>query len=124
MSNPKTVEIVLVGAVIPKKNNRINLKSGVSIPNNKFTQWQDDAITEVRKQTRHRFYNPVSLELIIYFGTKRKADLDNRLTSIMDMLAEALIVRDDKWEDIPLIQIQAEYRKNKPGAFIRLTELI
>lgn len=52
-----------------------------------------------------------------------KADLDNRLTSILDMLVEALILRDDKWQDVPLIAVQAEYRKKEPGAFIRITEL-
>lgn len=124
MSNPKTVEINLVGSIPSKKNSRINRSDGVSFPSTKFIHWQNDAIKQLRLQTKERFYNPISAEVIIYFDTNRRSDLDNRLTSILDMLVEALIVRDDKWQDIPLIQIQAEYRKNKPGAFIRLTELI
>ena len=123
MLNQKIVELTLKGNVPSKKNSRINLKSGVSIPNNKFTQWQNDAIMEVRRQTRHRFYNPVGIELIIYFGTNGRADLDNRLTSVLDMLVEALVLRDDKWQDVPVLQAQAEYRKSEPGAFIRITEL-
>lgn len=74
-------------------------------------------------QTRQRFYVPVGIEVIIYFGTNIRADLDNRLSSILDMLVEALILRDDKWQDVPRIAIQAEHRKGKPGAFIRLTEI-
>ncbi len=123
MLNPKIVEITLEGSVPSKKNSRINRGDGVSFPSNKFIQWQRNALKEVRVQTRHRFFNPVSVELIIYFGTNIRADLDNRLTSILDMLVEGLVLRDDKWQDVPMIQVQAEYRKNKPGAFIRLTDL-
>ncbi len=123
MLNQQIAEITLKGNVPSKKNSRINLKSGVSIPNNKFVQWQNDAIIEVRRQTRQRFYTPVSIELIVYFGTKGRADLDNRLTSVLDMLVEALVLRDDKWQDVPMMQAQAEYRKNEPGAFIRIAEV-
>lgn len=63
------------------------------------------------------------LEVVIYFGTYRRADLDNRVTSILDMLVEALVLRDDKWQDVPAIKAVAEYRKNAPGAYIRITEM-
>lgn len=95
----------------------------MSFPSRKYMEWQRDALLQVRVQTRHRFFEPVSAEVIIYFGTNIRADLDNRLTSVLDMLVEALVIRDDKWQDVPLMKAQAEYRKGKPGAFIRLTEL-
>lgn len=118
-----TVELTLTGTVPSKKNSRINRRDGVSFPSKKFAQWQDTSLLEVRQQTRQRFYNPVSIEIIIYFGSNIRADLDNKVTSILDMLVESLILRDDKWQDVPLIKAQAEYRKGKPGAFIRITEL-
>lgn len=117
------IELVLEGSVPSKKNQRINRGDGVSFPSKKFVQWQDDALVAVRRQTRQRFYVPVGIEVIIYFGTKVRADLDNRLTSILDMLVEALVLKDDKWQDVPRIAVQAEYRKGQPGAFIRITEL-
>lgn len=123
MSNQKTVEIRLEGNVPSKKNQRINTKDGLSFPSKKFVQWQDDAMSQVRLQTRARFFKPVSLEVIIYFATLTKADVDNRLTSILDMLNECLVIRDDKWENVPLMKAQAEYRPRNPGAFIRITEL-
>lgn len=118
-----TVELTLTGSVPSKKNSRINRRDGVSFPSKKFDQWQDVSLLQVRQQTRQRFYNPVSIEIIIYFGSNIRADLDNKVTSILDMLVESLILRDDKWQDVPLIKAQAEYRKGKPGAFIRITEL-
>ena len=123
MSQLKTVSLTLTGNVPSKKNSRINLKSGVSIPSKDFATWQNDALKVVRTQTRERFFNPVSMEVVIYFGTDARADLDNRLTSILDMLVEGLVLRDDKWQDVPAIAVQAEYRPRRPGAFIRITEL-
>lgn len=120
---PKTAEIVLTGSIPSKKNNRINRGDGKSFASKKFVQWQDAAISTVRQHTRLRFMQPVSIEVIVYFGTDGRADLDNRLTSILDMLVEGAILPDDKWQIIPLIALQAEYRPRKPGAFIRITEL-
>lgn len=117
------VEFVLTGSIPSKKNSRINRGDGKSFPSKKFVQWQSDAIKELRLQTRQRFYVPVAIEVIIYFGTNTRADLDNRLTSILDMLVEALVLRDDKWQDVPLMKVQAEHRPRKPGAFIRISEL-
>lgn len=117
------IELVLDGAVPSKKNQRINRGDGVSFPSKKFVQWQNDALKQVRLQTRQRFYVPVSIEVVIYFGTQIRADLDNRLSSILDMLVEALVLRDDKWQDVPRIAIQAEYRKGQPGAVVRIAEL-
>lgn len=123
MSNLVTVELTLEGSVPSKKNQRINRGDGVSFPSKKFVQWQKDALIQVRAQTRQRFLKPVGIEVIIYFGTNIRADLDNRLSSILDMLVEAIVIRDDKWQDVPRIAIEAEYRKGQPGAFIRLTEI-
>lgn len=123
MSNPQIVELILDGNVPSKKNSRIRTRSGSYIPNKAFYNWQIYAIQQARLQTRHRFFSPVAIEVILYFGTMIRADLDNRLTSILDMLVESMILTDDKWQDVPRIAAEAEYRKGKPGAFIRITEL-
>lgn len=117
------VELQLKGNVPSKKNSRVRTRSGASIPSKAFKDWQDSALWQVRQQTRERFVKPVAVEVIVYFGTNVRADLDNRVTSILDMLVEAIVLRDDKWQDVPRISAQAEYRKGNPGAFIRITEL-
>ena len=123
MSNQKTVELILDGNIPSKKNSRINRGDGVSFPSKRYVEWEASALQQVRLQTRERFFNPVGIEVIIYFGTNTRADLDNRLTSILDMLVEGLVLRDDKWQDVPRLAVQAEYRQRKPGAFIRISEL-
>ena len=123
----QVAEITLNDNVIVKKNNRALWENEdgrqMSAPSKDFKAWQKSAMIESRMQCRTRFIKPVSLEVIVYFGTKHRSDLDNRLTSILDMLVECVILKDDSWLCIPLIQVQAEYRKKKPGAFIRITEL-
>jgi Holliday junction resolvase RusA-like endonuclease len=117
------VELVFEGNVPSKKNSRINRGDGKSFPSKNYIDWENDALKQVRAQTRQRFLKPVSVEVIIYFGTNARADLDNRLTSILDMLVDALVLQDDKWQNIPMMQVQAEHRPRKPGAFVRITEL-
>ena len=117
------VEIKLAGNIPAKKNSRINRSDGMSFPSRDFENWQKTALQNVRLQTRATFDNPVSLECIIYFATDARADLDNRVTSILDMLVKAGVLLDDKWQQVPIMTVQAEYRPKRPGAFIRLTEL-
>lgn len=117
------LSLTLEGSIPSKKNSRINLSSGISIPSSKYTEWEDRAILEIRRQTRARFYKPVHIELTVYFGTLALADLDNRLTSVLDMLVAAMVLRDDKWQFVPQVTAIAEHRKNKPGALIKITEL-
>lgn len=117
------IELVLEGNVPSKKNQRINTKDGLSFSSKAFTGWQNEALKQVRLQTRQRFYVPVQIEVVIYFATLGKSDIDNRLTSILDMLTEALVLRDDKWENVPLMKVEAAYRPKTPGAFIRIEEL-
>lgn len=117
------IELVLDGSIPSKKNSRVNLPSGVSIPSTKFTQWQNDALKQVRAQTRQRFHGHVQIELILYFATLGRADTDNKVTSILDMLVEALVLKDDYWESVARTVYEAAYRPGKGGAFIRITEL-
>lgn len=117
------VELKLAGNIPAKKNSRINRGDGMSFPSRAFEDWQKTAVANVRLQTRASFESPVSMEVIIYFATDARADLDNRVTSILDMLVKAGVLLDDKWQQVPIMKIQAEYRPKRPGAFIRLTEL-
>lgn len=123
MSNPQTVELSLSGTIPSKKNSRINTKSGASFPSKAFSSWQEQALMSVRQQTRHRFRGLVQIELIIYFATLGKADTDNKVTSILDMLVEALVLKDDYWESVARTVYEASYRPGRAGAFIRITQL-
>lgn len=117
------IELVLEGNIPSKKNSRINTRGGRSFPSKDFVQWQEDALRQVRMQTRERFNGFVQIEVIVYFATLGRADKDNKVTSILDMLVEGLVLKDDYWESVVRTVSEAAYRPGKPGAFIRITEL-
>lgn len=117
------IELNLVGNIPSKKNSRINTASGKSFPSKEYQRWHSDALTQVKLQTRKRFYNHIHIELIIYFGTLNRADTDNKVTSLLDMLVDAFVLRDDYWETVAKTSYEAAYRPGKPGAFIRITEM-
>lgn len=117
------IELVLEGSIPSKKNSRVNTSDGRSFPSHKHSQWQTDALKQVRAQTRQRFYGLVQIEVILYFATLGRADTDNKVTSILDMLVEGLVLKDDYWESVARTVSEAAYRPGKPGAFIRITEL-
>lgn len=115
------IEIRLDGAIPSKKNQRINTRSGRSFPSAEYTAWQESALWQVRQQTRERFFEPVALDITIIFGRNTRSDLDNRLASILDMLVESLVIRDDRWQYVPQITIKSEFKKNAAGAIIRIS---
>jgi len=57
-----------------------------------------------------------SVEIIYYFATKRKHDLDNYPPKfIFDSFVDAELVEDDNYNNINPITIRGEYRKKNPG---------
>lgn len=118
------VEITLTGNIPSKKNSRIRTSHGSYIPSKEFTEWQEDAMKQVRTQIRgKRFLKPVSVDLTVIFGRRSRSDLDNRLTSVLDMLVEMVVLRDDRFQYVPQMSVGAKYRKNQPGAIIRIAEI-
>lgn len=124
MLKTKTViEFNLEGGIPSKKNSRVNTSDGRSFPSAAHGKWQSDAIRQVRLQTRERMRGHCQIEVILYFATLGRADTDNKVTSILDMLVEALVLPDDYWESVTRTVYEAAYRPGKPGAFVRLTPL-
>lgn len=117
------IELILEGNIPSKKNSRINTPDGKSFPSRDFIKWQNEALRQVRLQTHSRMRGHVQIEVIIYFATLGRADTDNKYTSILDMLVEALVLPDDYWESIVRGVVEAAYRPGEPGAFIRITEM-
>jgi len=78
---------------------------------------------QVRQQTRERFFGMVQVDVVIYFGTKGKADADNKRTSILDMLVEMVVLSDDNYKCVADGRAIGVYRKGNPGAFVRIREV-
>ena len=89
-----------ISSPIPsKKNSRVVLKNGVNIPSREFRSWHRRHIDDLKKiKASHGVFTcPVSVSLGIAFGDRRRRDLDNALTSVMDLVKDSGLIVDDDW---------------------------
>lgn len=105
--------ITLNGRVRPKKNSRINTSNGRSFPSKEYTEWHNDAISQLAGIERTSLKYPLYIGMVFTFGDKRKNDLDNRMTSIMDLLVDSGIIEDDSYLNIDRVSACAKYEKDK-----------
>ena len=117
------------GETPSKKNSRINLPSGVSIPSKKYTEWNKNAILQLKSELREEnkldapLSSPVSISLLFIHGDKRRRDSDNGCSSIMDTLVDANILDDDNWNIVRSIYITNDYKKSAPSCAILIKTL-
>ena len=95
---------LLRGEVVPKKNSRITLKNGRTIPSKKYQEWHESAMIELNYQKTQiiKQKEPLSIPLEIHFtfthSTKHRRDSDNAVSSVLDILQDCGIITDDKWQ--------------------------
>lgn len=68
---------------------------------------------EILAQGLVRFKNPVRITLAIGFKDNHRQDLDNRISSVLDMLVKIGVIKDDCWKYVPQIQCYAGHSENK-----------
>lgn len=122
------MKIVLYGEVVPKKNSRINTRSGRSFPNQRYTKWHDSVVSQLhflllKKQLRTFCNCQVKLTAIFYHGDMKRRDSDNQITSVLDTLVDAGILEDDKWMIIPEKHIFDKYDKGNTRVELEIEEL-
>ena len=96
--------IKITGETPSKKNSRINTRSGRSLPSKRYTLWHDSAVIEIRSQLPRNFTAfdvPVGMIVEFYHGDSRRRDSDNQLSSILDTLIDAGVIKDDNWKLVP-----------------------
>ena len=96
------MNITLYGRPISKKNSRILLRRGgrvFNIPSDAFRRFQQHAVAELKKVRSTTkcgtITDKVALRLIFYQKGRMHQDIDNAVSSILDVLQEAKIIKDD-----------------------------
>ena len=100
--------IVIEGDCPSKKNGRILTgKSGrlLSIPSKTYKTWQTEALRQLKRYQPISVY-PCALTIVLWGATKRRYDIDNRATSVLDVLQDAGILEDDDWAHVQTLTIQ------------------
>lgn len=117
----------ITGETPSKKNSRITLRNGKTIPSARYRDWHKSALEEITLQ-KPRELTPLSesLNIFLFFthGDLRRRDSDNGCSSILDLLQDAGIIQDDNWQIIKNISIKNGYEKNNARCYIIIqTEL-
>lgn len=103
------MHIKLTGSIPSKKNSRVGfVRNGrvMNIPNKAYKEWHDDAIYQLRAQgTLEANFEGVEAIITLYSKDNRRRDMDNQLGSIMDLLVDYGVLRDDSWQCVPRITV-------------------
>lgn len=92
------LKLELAGLPPAKKNSRRNFKSGVSLPSVRYELWQKYAVAEISEVWNEEpIQMTSSICLTLGISDKRRKDLDNMLTSVLDMLVHCNVLEDDDW---------------------------
>lgn len=102
------MKLTISGTTPSKKNSRINTRSGRSFPSKRFTEWEKTALPELQKQFAGLKVTgyPVTVTMCFFNADKRRHDLDNQCSSILDTLVKAGILEDDSQNYVEAIQLQ------------------
>lgn len=104
------MDFVIPGEVPSKKNSRIfNTHTKKSFPNPRYTQWKEEVVVLVRMQAKgYKAPVPCRVNVKFWHGDMRSRDGDNSLSSLFDMLKDAGIIKDDKWQFVPSAHFENE----------------
>lgn len=116
---------VLPGETPAKKNSRITLRNGKTIPSKNYTEWHSMSLRELfsQKKPEEPITSPVSVILSFYHGDLRRRDSDNGTSSIMDLLVDAKILADDNWQIVRQIAVFNYYDKGAPRCRISICQM-
>jgi len=100
--------IMLDGNIPVKKNSKqiiyVRGKS-IIISSKSHKEWHARAMWQLKAQRLTPIKGPVKIEIIAWFKTKRKKDLDGVLSTVLDLLVDAGIIEDDSHTIVKYVSI-------------------
>lgn len=117
----------IIGETPGKKNSKIWTKSGKLIPSAKHQKWHQDAMLQLQAQIAIAKLEvidwPVSITLTFYHGDQVRRDSDNQTASIMDLLQDAKVLADDRWQIVRILNIYNHFDKGNARCEISIDQL-
>ena len=107
------MKLVISGDCPSKKNNKrivTNKKTGKPfiISSERHNTWESTALSELKQQFSGYKVSgyPIGITAIFYNGSKRRKDLDNQISSVLDVMVKAEVIEDDNVNFVDSIQLQ------------------
>jgi Holliday junction resolvase RusA-like endonuclease len=108
-----TMEIVILGRVPSKKNQRKIVSHGgrsFIVPSSAYEKWEREASKQLEP---HLFGRKIPLFAIVYRISiifdppdRIKGDLTNKAESVMDLLVKNRVIKDDNWFEVPQVVLR------------------
>ena len=89
--------LIVEGRVPSKKNNRRNY-GRTSLPSVRFLEWENSACIQLLKHKNIQISPIQEIQMDFYFPDNKRTDLDNKSSSVLDMLVKQGIIEDDRWQ--------------------------
>ena len=93
------IKLTIEGNVPSKKNGKqiICKPYPRMISKPAYLKWHEEQMWKIKKYRPDKPIEHCSIHINYYAGNKRRADLDNKNTSIFDLLVDCEFIRDDNW---------------------------
>ena len=125
------IRFQIFGETPSKKNvNKFNAKTKRVYKDAHFEAWHSDALIQLNAQLARieprpaLIENPVTIRIDFYHGNLIRRDSDNQVSSIMDLLQDALVLSDDNWQIVRQIQVRNYYEKNDARCLIEIEDYL
>jgi Holliday junction resolvase RusA-like endonuclease len=120
------MQITLKGRVPSKKNSRITIaRRGrvFNFPSNQYQAWHKEQVKIVNALKLSTF-TFCSIIITFFFPDNRTADLINKAESILDLLVDCHIIKDDDWTCVNSLHLVSGGKdKKSPRAEIEIIDL-
>ena len=118
------LKLILLGETPSKKNSRITLRNGRTIPSKRYREWHENAVVQVTSQCRAKpLIEKCNISMKFYHGDLRRRDSDNGATSVLDLLTDCGVIKDDNWQIVRNLNISNDYDKNKARVEVFIEEV-
>lgn len=117
------LHLTIQGRIPSKKNSTINIRH-TRLPSNKARQWMRDAGVQIMAFKGKKLKN-VDIQFEFWMPDNRKTDLDNKVTSVLDLLKDMEVIADDSWQNVPSFYARCRgIAKENPRVEIWIKEII
>lgn len=119
--------ITIYGVVPSLKNNKqlfINRRTGKHFitSSQRTKDWNEQALWQLATVKPITEY-PIAMYVTFYCKDNRRRDMDNMLSSVLDILVKAEVLEDDSWQFVPRITLTAEKDADNPRVEILLSSI-
>jgi hypothetical protein len=108
---------------IPSKKNRVRFGAHGTYHDKTFTTWHKQAVLQLAPQwTIHPWISHAKeVSISFTYEALRAKDLTNCAESIMDLLVDVYILKDDSFKIVPHLVLNGVYCKGESKTTIRIT---